>query len=276
MKNNRIKNYLKKAFYAICTRSLIEAAGEQGLDRLSKRLEEIVPDISEQYSAFKLDSSYLRIKARNMHAFQIGLVNKVLGEFQAPCIVDIGDSAGTHIQYIKGIHREKKQIQGLSINLDRKAIQKIRKKGMDAIEARAEDLSRHNVKADILLCFETLEHLTDPVRFLRGLSETDAKYLIITVPYLRKSRMGLSHIRKKSERVANAETTHIFELNKEDWKLLARHSGWDVAEERIYAQYPRMGLFRATQPLWKKYDFEGFLGFVLKKDDRWSSQYQSW
>lgn len=257
--------------------SLRKAIEQQNLERLITELERIVPDLSDQYSTIKVDTEFTRTNVRGLHAFQISLVNSVIDHFKKPMIADIGDSAGTHLQYILGLHAKGREIKCLSVNLDKEAIEKIKKKGLNAIQARAEDLHRHGVDADIFLCFEVLEHLMNPFQFLHALSEkTSARYLIITVPYMERSRVGLHHIRRNVHETVNAENTHIFEFCPEDWKIIIKHSGWDIVKDRIYLQYPKAGFLRITKPLWKKYDFEGFLGLILKKDNTWSSQYNDW
>jgi len=267
----------KKIFYHILTRSLKNAAKEQGLDGIAAELRCIVPDIGEQYSTFRLDSGYLESKVRNMHAFQISLVNKIIGEFRDPVIVDIGDSAGTHLQYIIGIHSRGKNVTALSVNADPDAVKKIKGKGLSAVNAKAEDLSKFDINADIFLCFQTLEHLMNPCQFLHQLSsKTNAKYLITTVPYLRQSRVGLHHIRTDRRAAVNSERTHIYELSPGDWKLLVRHCGWEIAEDRVYLQFLRRGFFSVLRPLWRRFDFEGFYGLILKRDDTWSSRYLDW
>ena len=272
-----IKIYLTKCLHFIWTKSLEKAAKEQGLDKLRTDLENIVPDISEQYSLFKLDTTYLLMKVRNMHAFQISLVNKIIEQFDMPVIVDIGDSSGTHLQYLIGLYSEYRKIRCLSVNMDAKAVARIKNKGLEAVHARAEDLPAYDIDANIFLCFETLEHLINPLHFLFTLSsKTNAKYMIITIPYLRNSRVGLHHIRAGRKENVYAENTHIFELNPEDWKLLARHSGWEIIEDKIYLQYPKRSFLRMTKPLWKRYDFEGFYGLILRRDDTWSCKYLDW
>ena len=125
--------------------------------------------------------------------------------------------------------------------------------------------------------FEMLEHLMNPCHFLHELStKTNAKYLVITVPYLHNSRVGLHHIRGGPIRNVYAENTHIFELSPKDWKLLVKHSGWSILQERIYLQYPKWGLFWITKFLWRQFDFEGFYRMVLTKNDTWASKYMGW
>jgi hypothetical protein len=54
--------------------SLLAALQEQGLTPLNDQLSRIIPDISNQYSTFSLDSNYLRTKVRAQHTFQISMV----------------------------------------------------------------------------------------------------------------------------------------------------------------------------------------------------------
>jgi len=262
---------------SIWLKSLRAAGREQGLQKLVNKLEEAVPDITNQYSALELNNTYLRTKARYQHAFQISLVGRIIGEFAHPVIIDIGDSAGTHLQYLIKLYAQDNHITCYSVNSDPRAIERIRKRGLNAILARAEDPDSYNIVADILLCFQMLEHLMDPCNFLYRLSSrTKAKYLIVTVPYLKRSRVGLYHARGWRDGKVTAENTHFLELSPEDWKIVFKHSGWNIVAEKIYLQYPRKNILRLTKFLWKRLDFEGFYGAILKKDDTWSSQYTDW
>ena len=274
-----IKSFLRKCLQLILTKSLKKAAKEQRLNELIAKLEKIVPDIKNQYSQFEVNTPYLKTKVRGLHAFQISLVNEIIKNIKNPVIVDIGDSAGTHLQYIIGLYSNNKDIQCLGINLDVKAIERIKAKGLEAVHARVEDLQSHNINADIFLCFETLEHLMAPCQFLYKLSsKTNAEYLIVTVPYLKNSRVGLHHIRGRRNDKVYAENTHIFELSPQDWKLIISHSGWRIVREKIYYQYPRRLpiISQVLSWFWRHTDFEGFWGAILEKDTTISNLYQDW
>lgn len=273
---DKIKEFIKAFIYSLLTRSLRKASGEQGLEPIVKKLEAIVPDISKQYTVFDVDNMYLTTKVRNQHGFQISLVGQIIKEIIDPVIVDIGDSAGTHLQYIQGLYPEK-SVSCLSVNIDLEAVKKIQEKGLDAIHARAEEINEQGIDADVFLSFETAEHLMNPCQFFYDLSsKTKAKYLVLTVPYVKKSRVGLHHIRQKRQEGVYAENTHIFELNPEDWELLAKHSGWRAHSKKIYYQYPRKSVLALTKMIWRHHDFEGFFGMVLSRDDSWSSKYYDW
>jgi hypothetical protein len=271
------KNLKYQLLECLWLQSLKAAAQQQSLSGLIKKLERIVPDLTHQYSRVNLDNEYLVTKVRNMHAFQLRLIGRVINEIQDVTIVDIGDSSGTHLQYVKEFFLKNRKHRCLSVNLDKIAVEKIKAKGMEAIQERAEDLCKHNISADIFLSFEMLEHLMNPCSFLHNLStKTQAKYLIITVPYLRVSRVGLDYVRNNWKEKVDAEGTHIFELSPGDWKLVFQFSGWHVYYEEIYRQYPCCHWLTLTRKIWRKYDFEGFYGVILTRENSKSSQYIDW
>lgn len=272
-----IKAFLKGVREFMWTKSIFAAAREQDLISISKRLEGICPDISNQYTRSKMDSYFGVHKVRFLHAFQISLAMEAINKLEEPTIVDIGDSAGTHLTYIRKLYRGNRLGECVSVNLDPVAVEKIKSKGTEAICARAEDLARLGINADVFLCYETLEHVRDPCYFLYQLAtKTKCKYLILTVPYLVHSRVGFHYIRNQDPKQVYAEDVHIFELCPEDWKLLARHSGWKIHKEKTYLQYPVYSPWWITKYTWQKYDCLGFYGLILQKDDTWLSRYADW
>lgn len=258
-------------------KSLRAAIREQGLWELQERLSEIVPDVRHQYTAHELDSDYLILKVRGQHAFQASLANEAIRGLRnvngSLTLIDVGDSAGTHIQYLRALNKDR-NLRCISMNLDEEAVQKIRKKGLEAVCARAEDIAARSLDADLFVSFEMLEHLPNPSHFLRTLSyKTTCRALVFTVPYVAQSRVGFHHIRHGLQQVNTPEMTHIFELSPADWRLLFMHAGWSVQQERLYLQYPRYGLWRVMKPVWRTLDFEGFWGGVLQREHSWSDLY---
>ena len=275
---DRIISQIRNIIQLWRTKSIHAAVREQGLLPLRDHLCEIVPDISEQYSSHDLGSNYQIGKVRAQHAFQIWLVNKaiqLIEDSKDLRIVDIGDSSGTHVQYLLALHKD---VRSLSVNIDPQAVKKIREKGLEAIHARAEDVQSYSsTDVDISMSFEMLEHLMNPTQFLKDLAgNINCKFFVITVPYLSKSRVGLHHIRHSQQRNVTAEGVHIFEFSPPDWRLLFMHSGWSIVHERVYLQYPRRGFWRLMKWHWRRHDFEGFWGAILKRDSTWSKLYSGW
>jgi len=241
-----------------------------------ERLRTIIPDISHQYSSYALDTELLELETRALHAFQMQLVEVAVnraqhGGGQQLTLVDIGDSSGAHIRYVKAMHGE---IRALSVNVDAEAVTKIRAAGLEAVLARAEQVDQFDIRPDLVLCFETLEHLPDPAQFLRAVATiASVRVLAISVPFVRTSRVGLRYIRRSLPAVASPETTHVFELAPQDWRPLFMFSGWAIEHEAILKLYPKWHPMTFTMPLWRKVDYEGFYGAVLRPDPTWQRQH---
>ena len=268
------KTKLRATLERLQSASLRLALREQGLWELQERLKQIVPDLKHQYSSFEVDSYYLQLKVRGQHAFQIALATeaiKTIGESKRSLeLVDVGDSAGTHIKYLQELNKDL-ELRCLSINADESSVKRIQAKGLQALHMRAEEFASHGINADIFLSFEMLEHLPNPIQFLKSLSyRTACQALVITVPYVAQSRVALHHIRGGRREHHKSENIHIFEFCPSDWRALFIHSGWSVYKERLYLQYPRYSPLRTMKPLWKTLDYEGFWGAILQRDHTWS------
>ena len=263
-------------------KSLKSAIKEQNLNETFSELEKIVGDHYDQYNHVKIEGNYWNYKVRALHAFQIDFGIKAIKKVRENLkkdkltIVDIGDSSGTHTLYLKNLIKEF-NFKAVSVNLDDKAIRKIKDKGLEAIHSKAEDLEKYNINPDMFMSYQTVEHLNSPVTFLKSITKnTNCEYFLITVPYLASSRIGLEHIRNNLETRVHAENIHIFELCPKDWKLLFKHTGWVILTEKIYYQYPKYNPLRLLKSSWAKYDFEGFYGVLLKKNYYWTDKYLDW
>lgn len=258
-------------------KSVKDSCKESGRWSLREQLASIVPDLTHRYTDFDIDpdDDWTIERIRSLDAFQVSLTlsaAKLIGK-EHLTVVDIGDSAGMHLIYLSHLLPK---VQSLSVNIDPVAVEKIKAKGLDAICSRAENLSQYGVRADIFQSFEMVEHLLDPASFLYSMSKTGCNYFVITVPYVAQSRVGLGYVRRSQQGIWTAETTHIFELSPEDWSLLFRFSGWEIVHAEKSLQYPLRSFLRVTKPLWRRLDFEGFFGVILKPNRTIANQYKDW
>jgi hypothetical protein len=261
--------------------SLGWALRESRLAEMVEQLEVIVPDITAQYSRLLEPSISWKLKVRGLHAFQVAMMLKALQPVSSRkiTVVDIGDSAGTHMLYLKAFTRGYCEVDTISINLDPRAVEKIKARGLRAELCRAEDLDLPGLDIDLFTSFEMLEHLHNPAIFCHRLAKkSTCNKILITVPYRKNSRVGLHHLRNRSQETVFAEDTHIFELSPEDWTLLMLHAGWKVSHSEIYYQYPRKWpiISQLMATYWRVRDYEGFWGAILEKDLTFADSYQDW
>ncbi|ARJ66529.1 hypothetical protein WV31_13050 [Magnetospirillum sp. ME-1] len=275
----------RAAYQRLSAASIRAALAEQGLDALAGRLREAVPDIADQYTGTfdtREFQAFWDLKMRGQHAFQVQATLDML-DLMGPgglTVVDIGDSSGTHARYLRAVTPPGRLERIVGVNLDPEAVERIRAKGGEAVLSRAEELDPATLKADLFLSFETLEHLTDPLRFLHGLAaKGSADWLLATVPYRRRSRFGGAQLRWPDHRMPakmTPEQVHIYEFSPADWSLAARLAGWRPVMTRIYRQYPLRSPLAATMPLWQRLDFEGFVALGLRRDLTLADRYSGW
>lgn len=256
---------------------------KNGLYALVERLRKIVPDISNQESSEEeAFNDFWELKRRALQSFQCTMMLKALDYFSPGkiAVADIGDSAGTHMLYLQNLAGDEYEIDSLSVNLDPRAIKKIESRGLKAVLCRAEEIDLGEKKLDMIVSFQMVEHLHNPAIFFRRLAKKSlCNRLVVTVPYVKSSRVGLHYVRPENlKAILFAEDVHIFELNPEDWSLLMLYSGWRVIYQKVYYQYPRkwpvisqmLGLY------WRIVDYEGFWGVILERDTSFSECYQDW
>jgi len=275
----------RAVYQSLSSRSLSAALREQSMEELVDILRRVIPDVRDQYTIGLDETEYRRyweLKMRGLHAFQVRCALDALNALDGDglTLTDIGDSSGHHAEYLRALAPEGRVGRIVSVNLDPVAVEKIRARGGDAILCRAEELDLEGIRPDLIMSFQTLEHLTDPVRFLHGLAaKAAADHLLITVPFRRRSRFGGAHLRMPEDRMParmTAEEVHVFELSPGDWALLARFAGWKTVFRRIYRQYPRHSPLRLTGPMWRTFDFEGFVALFLRRDLTLAGRYSDW
>jgi hypothetical protein len=279
----------KKIATKVLSFSVKRAAKSQGYKNLIVKLKEYVLDISRQEITEPVEP-LIELRKRAMHAFQLKMMNCLVeiikeekGKNEEWIVVDIGDSAGTHMTYLKK-DNPNLRIRTISVNLCLAEVERIRKKGMEAMHCRAEEIDLKNQKVDFFTSFQMVEHLHNPAIFFKRLaSKGNSNFMLVTLPYLKNSKVALYKVREMvktgiipKDKIP-AEVEHIFELSPEDWELLILHSGWKVVSKKLFYQYPPRGLSRLfLRPLWLKYDYEGFLGFILKRDTTYMNTYLDW
>lgn len=261
--------------------SLARAICQNKYVDLITRLRKIVPDISDQYTNMKCFNSYIEMKMRAQQAFQCSMMLEAIQMKPAnkQLIADIGDSAGTHMRYLKELVDDGLDVETLSVNLDSDAIEKIKGKGLNAICCRAENLDVKGMNVDMYVMFQIVEHLHNPAIYFRHLAKRgNCDLAVVTVPYMKQSRVGCYSVRTGNVWNVNAEGEHIFELSPKDWTILMRHAGWKVIKSEVYYQYPRRWPVVSSflKMFWRSSDFEGFWGAILQKETSISDLYQDW
>lgn len=190
--------------------------------------------------------------------------------------LDIGDSDGSVRILLENII-DNPCFKTMGVNLQKSAVEKIRANGLEALHMDAMDVGSTGVTYDIVSVFETLEHLPDPIGFLKQIHNVVGQKMVISVPVVPRSRVSLRYLEAKSmANNVNIENVHIFELSRDDWKKIFLHTGWKVENEWTLLQFPKFGILRLImQTYWRMVSFEGFWFVTLTKDTKFMDSYKT-
>ena len=259
------------------TQAVIRAPEMQRMWDLSMQ---VLPDLTDHYATVTVDrEAQLRLRlllcaqALFMHRVYAALI----AQGQAVTSwVDVGDSDGAARQLFMRCFPEAAGVQTLGVNLEQEAVDMIRRKGLAAECMNAMDLHRRGYGCDLVSVFETLEHMPNPLGFLESMHQVVGTRLIISVPLIIASRVGLLYQTAKWEahKEPRYSNNHVFELSPDDWTKLFRHTGWSIDDEWSVRQYPEKGLLKQLmQYTWRKIGFEGYWFISLREDTTFSSRF---
>jgi len=269
-----IKSLGRKVFRYLSKKAILDAKDED-----KKFLEvwnlslKVIPDmfLDEHFlSSVSSDEARLRIRLLICGEvfFTMDIIKALINRERSCTYLDIGDSDGS-MRLLLNEAIPHFHIESLGVNLQPKAIEKIRQKGLKAECLDAMEVGKTGMKYDVVSLFETLEHLPNPIGFLEGIHDTVGHRLIISVPLVTKSRVSLRYLNDgwSKDKTPTIENTHIFELSPDDWKKIFLHTGWRVEREWSLRQFPEKGVLKIMmQYAWRKISFEGFWFVALTKD----------
>jgi hypothetical protein len=248
------------------------------LDRMWKVSMRRFPSFNEHFSN-PLNDREAEARVRFLIAAECAFMEKevasVLEKREKCSVADIGDSDGSVRIVIEDLFG-RTRVETVGINLQPGLVERMNQKGLNAICADAIEVGNQERRYNVVSLFETMEHLPDPIGFLQKISPVVEDRLVVSVPYVRRSRVGLYYTGNgwPEDQPVTIETVHIFELSPEDWRKVFLHSGWRVEREAIFKQFPASGpLNWILTCYWRCTSFEGFYLASLVKDTTHSSRY---
>ncbi|MBI5453822.1 MAG: class I SAM-dependent methyltransferase [Deltaproteobacteria bacterium] len=168
--------------------------------------------------------------------WKIEKVRKLIGERLSPRVIcDIGCGAGLIAKGMAEAYPDAKVI-GLDISLDMLEAARRNNPEADFVNARIESLPIGEGKADIIMLMDVLEHLEDPGKVLRALSQV-ARHLVIKVPledslwYWANDKTG-RYTREDNRR----KLGHIQYFKMSSLTGLLRGAGFEVVAYEIISQ----------------------------------------
>lgn len=160
-----------------------------------------------------LESRHYRSGIRLFHAWKLKTIREHLGDALAEArVLDVGDSDGLLLRDLGK--------SGTGFNISEAAIRQIRANGVEAVQGDAHALPFPEGSFDVVLCFETLEHVESQHAVLVELARVcrAGGTCFVSVPWVPRT---LVH-------PVNADAPrgqdHVFELARDDFAALVTHT----------------------------------------------------
>lgn len=219
LKNGLVYNICSKCS-TIFLRNRPDAAGYKEFYNVSAMLKVFATSIFPHSNASRIENIY-KPRFKKILDYYTKLIHQK-GNF-----IEIGAGSGMFSELVK-----ESQIfsRCIAIEPSPHLAESCRKKGLDVIEKSIEDISHeNNIFADITLagCFELLEHLLDPVTFVKKIYSVipPGGLFCLTTPNGRG--FDILELKEKSTTLG---LTHVNLFNPESLTLLLEQAGFNVLE----------------------------------------------
>ncbi len=133
-------------------------------------------------------------------------------------IIDAGASDGLFLSFFKG--------ELIGINIEQVCVDKIIENGFNGCLASIYNLPFKNDYFDAVFCFEVIEHLNDPIKAIRELARIANKYLYISIPWIKKTKLFTYY----SEKDKSSTNQRVFEFCISDLKNLVTYADLKISD----------------------------------------------
>lgn len=170
-----------------------------------------------------LGATYLQDAVRVFHTWRVHELRRRIGKrLETASIIDVGDSDG---RILKALGKS-----GIGVNLAPEAIRNIEANGVEACVADCHNLPFESASFDVVLCFQTLEHVEAPPQVLGELARIckPGGRIFLSIPWVRRTRV--------QPRVPEFSrgSGHIFELGRSDFSALLTHTPLRIVDAEVF------------------------------------------
>jgi SAM-dependent methyltransferase len=182
-------------------------------------------------------------------------MRQVLAPGTAGIMADLGDT--------NGIFLRSRGRDGISINVSDPAVRSLRGRGMQVLKADIEHLPFRDGSIGVILLFETLEHLPNPIRVLNELGRICSGSLVLSIPSVSTTRIHPSGYDPSRPLPQH----HIFEFSAEDFRAILSHTPFELRRDTTVGVLGGTGriLDRIIIRLWSRFrEKDMFCGCFLR------------
>jgi SAM-dependent methyltransferase len=124
--------------------------------------------------------------------------------------------------------------QGISVNILKQCTEHILRAGGKPVQGDCEDLPFKDGAFDYVFCFETLEHVENPIHSLKELGRVCRKKLFVSIPWLTKTTIHEDNYQRDQPEPEN----HIFEFSPADFTRIISHTPFEITYTHRMDMFP--------------------------------------
>ena len=155
------------------------------------------------------------------------------------------------------------------MNVQYDILNRLQSQGIEARKSTGKSIPVADNESDLSVCFETLEHVPDPISFLRELERItkNNSRVLLSIPWVRETNI-LSKFHGGAFIDRDEADNHIFEFSPEDFLKIISYTGFSVVRyEKLHNYYYKYDIF--SNYLLKKHFFNKFFpavqAYILEK-----------
>ncbi len=237
----RILSWARRFLAGVLERNALENM-EAKLGGLDPRIRALVTGEDERshYGDMDLEEIGLQHIARSFTIDRIRFIRDTLPRGIRGTVVDLGDTNGI---FLRSMGQE-----GIGVNISDPAIRSLRARGLETLKADIEFLPFRDNSIELVLLFETLEHVPNPIKVLREIGRVCSRSLVLSIPLVGKTTIhGGGYDPERP-----AEQHHIFEFSVPDFREILTHTPFVLGRDQIATVLGEKGriLDRLVIALW--------------------------
>ena len=169
-----------------------------------------------------------RIRQQPWNFARVNLLQNCLYKLNDKSVIDYGCGTGAFLEYSKN---KFKSIIGFDVSQEACDIN-----NNDKLYCVSDINLINQNKYDILTMFHVLEHIKNPVEFLKQVMEIDAEYFAVEVPHTNEALVSLYNNKKYMNNHYCLD--HLWYYTEETLKMVLNKAGLEVIESNQIQRYP--------------------------------------
>jgi SAM-dependent methyltransferase len=135
--------------------------------------------------------------------------------------------------FLKRIDAGKK----IGVNVLDVCVEQLNKQGITGIKTDGQHMPLADDEADLVICFQTLEHTLNPILFLNELGRITKKRLLLSIPWVSKTNIRARWYGMPEPGDQPELEFHVFEFDEDDFRKVLSYTDFEIVTYQKLINY---------------------------------------